>query len=220
MEQAKSLVKKLAEVMMAVKYIQKRGRNSHFGYNYATEADVSDAIREELAKRHVIMLPSVKGHSVREHTTNKGNVEFITAMDIEFTFYDGDSGETLSFNMAGEGVDTADKGIYKGITGTQKYALMKSFMIPTGDDPELDEDEDKPATTQAAPRQAPPQTQGNVERRPSEPQLKRLFAIARSHSIDDAMLKKAMLDMFNKASTKDLTLDEYNRLVAWAEMSK
>jgi hypothetical protein len=217
--EAKSLVNKLAEVMMAVKYIQKRGRNSHFGYNYATEADVSDAIREELAKRRVIMLPNVKAHSVREHTTSKGNMEYITTMDIEFTFIDGESGETLTFTMAGEGVDTADKGVYKGITGTQKYALMKAFMIPTGDDPELDEDEDKPSPP-PPPRQAPPQTQGNTERRPSEPQLKRLFAIARSHSIDDAMLKKAMLDMFNKTSTKDLTLDEYNRLVAWAEMSK
>jgi nucleoside-triphosphatase THEP1 len=64
---------------------------------------------------------------------------------------------------------------------------------------------------------ATPQTQGNTERRPSEAQIKRLFAIAHEHSVDDAALKKSLLEMCNKTSTKDLTIDEYNRLVAWLE---
>jgi hypothetical protein len=45
--------------------------------------------------------------------------------------------------MIGEGQDAGDKGPYKAMTGAQKYALMKTFMIPTGDDPEADEDVDK-----------------------------------------------------------------------------
>ena len=39
--------------------------------------------------------------------------------------------------------DAGDKGIYKAIAGAQKYALMKVFMIPTGDDPEADEGVDE-----------------------------------------------------------------------------
>lgn len=46
--------------------------------------------------------------------------------------------------MIGEGMDTGDKAIYKAITGAQKYVLMKTFLIPTGDDPELEELPQKP----------------------------------------------------------------------------
>lgn len=134
----KQLVKKLAEVMTEVKYIQKTGYNSFHKYKYATEADVNEKVREELSKRNVIMIPNTKSHSVRTHTTSKGSTEYIVTVEIEFTFYDGDTGESISFTVFGEGQDAGDKATYKGITGAQKYALMKAFMIPTGDDPEAD----------------------------------------------------------------------------------
>ena len=84
------------------------------------------------------MLPSMKGHSLREVTTKSGSTQYIVCVDMEFKFIDGDSGEELTLNMSGEGQDVGDKAIYKAISGAQKYALMKAFMIPTGDDPEYD----------------------------------------------------------------------------------
>lgn len=143
MTQPRTLVKKLAKVMQEVKYIQKRGYNSFNNYKYATESDVAEKIREELAQQNVIMIPSVVSHSTREHTNRKGNTEYITTVKMDFTFVDGDSGEQFVFSMVGEGQDAGDKGPYKAITGAQKYALMKAFMIPTGDDPEVDEGVDQ-----------------------------------------------------------------------------
>jgi hypothetical protein len=134
----KMLVKKLAKVMQEVKYIQKKGENKFHKYKYATEADVAEKVREVLAEASVIMIPNMKSHSVREHTNKNGNREYIVTVDMEFTFMDGESGESITFSMAGEGQDSGDKGIYKAMTGAQKYALMKAFMIPTGDDPEED----------------------------------------------------------------------------------
>jgi hypothetical protein len=124
--------------MMQVKYIPKNGYNEFNRYKYATEADVNEKVREELAKRNIIMIPSVKSHQIREHVNRKGNTEYIATVEVEFTFMDGDTGETISFTTYGEGQDAGDKGTYKAITGAQKYALMKAFMIPTGDDPEAD----------------------------------------------------------------------------------
>lgn len=149
------LVKKLAEVMQEVKYIQKTGYNNFHKYRYATEADVNEKVREELAKRNVILIPNVKSHSVRTHTTAKGNTEYIVTVEVEFIFMDGETGEMISFTTFGEGQDAGDKGTYKAITGAQKYALMKSFMIPTGDDPEADEgtDEKNHRPTGAPPKQ-------------------------------------------------------------------
>ena len=138
MSNDRMLVRKLAEVMKEVKYIQKTGYNSFNNYKYATEADVNEKIREVLAERNVIMIPSVKNHSVREHVNRKGHTEYIVTVEVEFTFMDGETGETIVFTTFGEGQDAGDKGTYKAITGAQKYALMKAFMIPTGDDPEGD----------------------------------------------------------------------------------
>ena len=42
-----NLVSKLAEVMKQVKYIQKTGYNSFHKYKYATESDVTEAVREQ-----------------------------------------------------------------------------------------------------------------------------------------------------------------------------
>lgn len=134
----RTLVKKLVEVMTEVKYIQKKGFNKFHKYNYATEADVNEKVREELAKVNVIMIPNMVSHDTREHTNRNGNVEYIVTVNMEFRFIDGDSGEEITFNMSGSGQDAGDKGIFKAIAGAQKYALMKAFMIPTGDDPEAD----------------------------------------------------------------------------------
>jgi hypothetical protein len=143
MAEQKKLVQKLAEVMKEVKYIQKRGYNAFHKYKYATEADVAEKVREALAERSIVMIPSLTSHSTREHITSKGNREYITTVVMEFRFIDGETGETITFSMIGEGQDAGDKGPYKAMTGAQKYALMKTFMIPTGDDPEADEDVDK-----------------------------------------------------------------------------
>jgi ACT domain-containing protein len=138
MSEQRSLVKKLVEVMKEVKYIQKRGFNKFHKYNYATEADVNEKVREELSKVNVIMIPNMVSHDTREHTNRNGNVEYIVTVNMEFKFIDGESSEEITFNMSGSGQDAGDKGIFKAIAGAQKYALMKAFMIPTGDDPEAD----------------------------------------------------------------------------------
>lgn len=132
------LVGKLAHVMKQVQYIEKKGWNSFNKYKYATESDVQEKVREVLADQNVIMMPDVVEYSNREHQNRKGNIEYIATLKVNFTFYDGETGETISIHSVGEGQDAGDKAIYKAITGSQKYALMKAFMIPTGDDPEND----------------------------------------------------------------------------------
>jgi len=152
-KQEKKLVSKLAKVMETVKYIEKRGYNKFHRYNYATESDVSEKVREVLAENNVIMLPDVVEHTTREHTNRNGVTEYIATVKIKFTFIDGETGEELSIHSVGEGQDAGDKAVYKAITGATKYALMKAFMIPTGDDPEQDVGTDERNYTQ--PQQAP-----------------------------------------------------------------
>ncbi len=131
-----SLVKKLVEVMACIDRIPKSGHNSFHNYDYTTEADVLEAVRGELAKRCVFIVPSVID-SKETAVGEKGQRVFTLRMRL--TAHDGESGEKLEWEMYGQGSDSLDKGAFKAITGAMKYGLLKPFLVPTGDDPERDE---------------------------------------------------------------------------------
>jgi hypothetical protein len=88
----------------------------------------------------------------REYTTDRGKQSVVTTVVVAFTFADGDTGAMFRSEWAGQGDDPADKGLYKAYTGALKYFLMKTFLIPTGDDPEADTNTD----TRSASRQRSP----------------------------------------------------------------
>lgn len=124
------LAKKLISIMSQVERIPKNGYNDFHKYHYATESDVKEGCRQLMADAKVLMTLSIQDiEQVRD------DIVRVTSL---VTFTDAESGETLSFCVAGDGQDKNDKGIYKAITGSTKYALMSSFLIPTGDDPEKD----------------------------------------------------------------------------------
>lgn len=133
-----ALAMKLAEAILAVGYVQKSGLNKYDNYSYATEADIAEKVRAELGKRHVIMLPDVVEHEVRDVSAVSPKMPFMSIVRVKYTLVDGESGETLSFHCIGTGADRGDKCSYKSLTGAQKYAMMKLFLISTGDDPEDD----------------------------------------------------------------------------------
>lgn len=137
-EQKKSLVTKLCEVMGAVDRVPKIGWNDFHKYAFARESDIVDAVRQELATRKVFIFPSMISHERFDHTTSKGNKTYITNLIIRWRFVDGESGEFFETDIIGVGEDSSDKGVYKAFTGSQKYMLSKTFLIPTGDDPEND----------------------------------------------------------------------------------
>ena len=135
-EKPRTLVKKLCEIMGAIGWIEKGGTNTHFNYKYATEADLVSKIRGELVRRNVFIFPSTSHHARTQKLESKMT---ITDIMVTWTFVDGDSGETWECNIPGSGEDSGDKGVYKALTGSEKYLLMKAFLIPTGDDPERDD---------------------------------------------------------------------------------
>lgn len=141
----RGLHSKLAEVMAEVGRVPKRGRNEFHKYDYATEADIVEAVRGALSARGVSLLPSVR-QVLREGT--------LTTALMAFSFTDGETGETSTHEWAGTGDDKGDKGLYKAMTGALKYFLLKTFLLPTGDDPEADEATDKRAYGQPKPRKA------------------------------------------------------------------
>lgn len=145
----KTLVTKLSEVMAQVSHVPKTGRNNFHNYDYATEADIVAAVRQAMAERHLMLMPSVEKTEWRDVPKKSGGSEKLCTLTVKFSVLDGDTGERLDFIVLGEGQDGGDKATYKAMTGATKYALLKLFLIPTGDDPE----KDSAPPPRAAPRQ-------------------------------------------------------------------
>ena len=143
------LTTKLAQVMAAVKRVPKRGKNTFHNYAYATEADVADVVREELSARGVMLYSAITNVDTRVDTGDSGKPSNFVTVTMRFEFVDGESGESRSFAWVGAGQDRGEKGLYKAITGAEKYFLLKSFLIPTGDDPEDDAKDAHPAESRA-----------------------------------------------------------------------
>ena len=130
--------KKMLAIMQDVNYIQKKGFNQTQRYSFAQEADFALAVRERLIEHGVAFVPYLESVEIKEVTTGKGTVMQIVTVAMSFTFIDVDSGESVVVRMGGQGSDTLDKGVFKAQTGAEKYALKQAFLVPTGDDPEVD----------------------------------------------------------------------------------
>lgn len=143
----KELLTALQAAAMDVGYVQKKGRNDFQNYNYVTESDVVAQTREALLNNDIVMIPSINDVSHDEY----GNTNIL----VVYTVYHTASGQSLTFTMAGAGNDrnskgVGDKGIYKALTGCNKYALLKALQLATGDDPENEKE-----APQNAPQTAP-----------------------------------------------------------------
>lgn len=126
---------KIAKIMGEMQRIPKSGHNSVFNYDFPTEGDVSDVVRTALAKYNIAFFASLTSWTKEPTgaTTKSGRLIVSTVCNFEFTFIDGDSGETKTCLWSGEAQDDQDKGISKAATAAEKYFLLKTFMISTGD---------------------------------------------------------------------------------------
>jgi hypothetical protein len=131
-----NLKQKLAEVRRRISYVQKRGHNERFNYSYVTAADIAGAVGDALAELEVVVIPNLESISHENISPNQGYPDRLTRVVMTYTFMDVNSAEELTVKMPGEGRDPGDKGPYKAMTGALKYALLQSFLIATGDDPE------------------------------------------------------------------------------------
>lgn len=128
---------KINEVMAHVGRIKKTGRNDFHGYDYVEESEIVDQIRPLMADAGLVCIPSQGDRQEVVVETNSGETTIVKILHT-FRFVDADDGSEVAISVWGEGQDKMDKGSYKAFTGAQKYALLKTFQISTGDDPERD----------------------------------------------------------------------------------
>lgn len=150
--------KKLLNIMSKIERVPKNGFNAFHKYKFVQDTDLTEYVRNFLVEEGVAVMPSIESQTVMPQGDN-----YLTLVDGSITFVDTEDGSSVVVKCQGQGQDKGDKGVYKAMTGFMKYGMMKVFMVPTGDDPEHDE-EPKPAKSQkpaakpnVAPISKPPQ---------------------------------------------------------------
>jgi hypothetical protein len=201
----RSLVSRLAEVMAEIGNVPKRGVNAHFNYKFATEVDVVGALQKKLAARGIMLFPSV----VAVRRDGK-----LTAIDMTFTFVDGQTDERITSAWAGYGEDNSDKAIWKAITGATKYFILKTFLVPTGDDPEATDAQGRRADK--APKPEPTgRATSNDEERISKAKRDRLGQLLNTHNTDRGWLADQLkkLGYRNSADIKNKDYAKVERAI-------
>lgn len=130
---ARNLFHKLAEITAEIGHIEARGFHSFYKTKYVEESDLVDAVREKLAAKNVVMLPSVSGAEGRAGKTAKGKDTYITTVHVAFTFCDGDTGQTYTCPWIGAGEDLGSDGANKAITSALRTFLKKGFLVTSGE---------------------------------------------------------------------------------------
>jgi ERF superfamily len=131
-----TLRQKLGEVRRRIGYIQKRGYNERHNYNYVAAADIAGTVGDILAELGVVVIPRLESITYEAPAPGRGEGVRVARVIMAYAFTDVNSGEEITAKVAGEGLDVGDKASYKAMTGALKYALLQSFLLATGDDPE------------------------------------------------------------------------------------
>lgn len=131
------LLKKIAAIRSEVARIEKSEFNQANNYHYAPDQKIKETFKPLMDKHSVVLQFSITAYDiVTIDAKGDRKAVYLVFVKSEYTFWDADSGESLSGQWVGDGQLRDDKGLYAAITGMQKYAIMSMMFMPTGDDPE------------------------------------------------------------------------------------
>lgn len=137
---ARSLHRKLAQIMYEAERIPKRGvaPAAMGGFPFVQVGDAADYIRKALAENVLTMMPTgVRIVGQVDRPTKSGGTMTTVDLITTWTITDGESGETITVESFGAGADGGDKYSGKASTSAMKYALLTTFLLSTGEDSEL-----------------------------------------------------------------------------------
>lgn len=189
-----NLYQKIHAVMNDVEYLQKDDaiKFNNTSYKAISEEKVTSTVRASLLKHGLVIMPIEQEHH------KEGN---LSTVNTKYKIVDIDTGQYETIVSSGTGADTQDKGVGKAMTYSYKYLLLRTFAIPTGEDPdkissaELDE-KLKKEPQQEQPKLISPGQVGKIK------VLTKKIAMSRKVS-DEEVFQKLGFDDVTKLSMAD-----------------
>ena len=139
-----NLHQRIAAVMADVEYLNKDKQVGEGNYSYkaVSEESVTGTVRKQMIKHGLVLFPIAQQHRHEElpriDRYGKEAVLSLTTVDVTYKLVNIDNpAEFELIASSGTGVDPQDKGVGKAMTYAFKYALLRTFAIPTGNDPDM-----------------------------------------------------------------------------------
>ena len=121
---------RILAVMSDLNYVQKSDKKVNNQYTFVTHDAVSAALHPLLVTHGIVTIPRMT------EWAQDGNR---TSVNMEVDFVNVDAPEDkVTVPCFGFGIDPQDKGPGKAVSYATKYAMLKLFVLATGDDPEKD----------------------------------------------------------------------------------
>ena len=217
-----TVYEKIQQVMGSVNYLNKDGfveTGKGKGYKALTDEKVLGAVRPALVSAGLVILP-VKMEQQRTDEQVKaydGSTKTNRITDVSVTYRIinvEDPKDYVEVVSAGTGVDTQDKGIGKAMTYAKKYAILNSFLIPSGEDTDqISSDKYTEQLIGAAPAPEPTPTPAPAPAQGSSRDINIKTIIILAEKYGKANVINA--NGYNGRTWDQLTDDEVKKLKAW-----
>lgn len=154
METRATFFSKMSRITGKVLNLKKDATNEFHKYDYVSAGNVLQALAPLMAEENIALISETLEVTVDDK---------VYMPKYRFTFVCGDTGFMFPCVWFGETVHTSNKGarddkaLNKAATISQKYFLLKTFLIATGDDPDGDRGDAgrKPQKKQRKPKAKP-----------------------------------------------------------------
>jgi len=127
----------MATVLSEVGSISKNRSNQQQNYKFRGIDDVYEAVHPLFAKYKIFTIPRILSKETTERITASGTVLRFVEISMAYDFFAPD-GSHVTAEVVGEAMDAGDKASNKAMSAAQKYALIQTLCIPTGDTPDAD----------------------------------------------------------------------------------
>lgn len=200
-----NIYQKINEVMKNIEYLTKDDK-VEFGttkYKAISEEKVTTAVREQLVKQGIAIIPIKQESENKELIRTDKSVNMLTSVHVRYRIQNiDDVNDFVEVESNGTGVDTQDKGVGKAMTYAYKYMLLRTFAIPTGEDP----DKISSAETDKKIENEVNNTTINKTK------LDALNSSIENHKISDAEVETVLLK-YNYSSTSEIKMKDYMNIV-------
>jgi hypothetical protein len=140
MEAKLNIYQRINAVQKEISYLQKDKKVDTGGgrsYFALTHDKLVGELRGLLVKHGIATIPRIVSEHLDRHVNQEGKVSYFTQVRVTIQMNNiDDKADFCTIEAIGYGIDTQDKGAGKALSYATKYALLKTFMIESGDDEE------------------------------------------------------------------------------------
>ena len=130
-----NLQQKVLQVMDKVRGVAEDAKHQ-MGYSFASHDAVANVLHGAMVDAGITVSPSIEEHDIKQ--MDKGYIMSVVKVGVKFINADNPS-DTDTVYSYGYGWDKNDKGIGKAVSYAIKYAYLKKFVLPTGEDTDLND---------------------------------------------------------------------------------